>query len=95
MLTVAEPLVWSGVEATPFPIVSEMFIRMIEQGLFGRDQRVFLWDGTLYEKMAKSKAHAAVQTAFLGALAPASAEPFRRRGESLSDSTPPTSPCPT
>jgi Uma2 family endonuclease len=42
---------------------------MVEQGLIPQDRRVFLWDGRLYEKMAKSKAHSAVQNAFIGALA--------------------------
>lgn len=68
MATVAaEPLLTSGFEEVPFPITSDMFTQMVEQGLIPHDRRVFLWGGRLYEKMAKSKAHAAVQSAFIGA----------------------------
>ncbi|MBX6311325.1 MAG: Uma2 family endonuclease [Isosphaeraceae bacterium] len=69
MATVAEMLVTSGFEEAPYPLTSDVFCQMIEQGLIPRDRRVFLWGGRLYEKMAKTKAHAAVPNAFLGALA--------------------------
>jgi hypothetical protein len=68
MATVAEPLAMGGFLETPFPITSEMFSQMIEQGMFPRDSRVFLWGGRLYEKMAKTMAHAAVHNAFNRAL---------------------------
>jgi hypothetical protein len=45
-----------------------MYFQMVEQGLIPRDRRVFLWGGRLYEKMAKSKAHSAVQNAWNQAL---------------------------
>jgi len=41
-----------------------VYVQMVEQGLIPRDRRVFLWGGRLYEKMAKTKAHAAVHNAF-------------------------------
>ncbi|HEX8202543.1 MAG TPA: Uma2 family endonuclease, partial [Isosphaeraceae bacterium] len=69
MATVAETLVTSGDEVSPFPITSDVYEQMVEQGLIPRDRRVFLWGGRLYEKMAKSKEHSAVQNAFIGALA--------------------------
>src|SRR5271168_5172653 len=69
MTTVTELPVMSGFAEAPYLITSDLFTRMVEQGMFARDQRVFLWGGRLYEKMAKSKARAAVQNAFVGALA--------------------------
>jgi Uma2 family endonuclease len=69
MATITEPLVSGEAEEQPYPITSEVYFQMVEQGLVPRDRRVFLWGGRLYEKMAKSKAHSAVQNAFLGALA--------------------------
>jgi Uma2 family endonuclease len=52
----------------PYPITSDVYLQMVEQGLIPHDRRVFLWGGRLYEKMAKSKAHSAVQNAFNQAL---------------------------
>src|SRR4051794_21557238 len=69
MGNVAELPTRSGFEEIPFLITSDLFTRMVEQGMFPDDRRVFLWGGRLYEKMAKSKAHSAVQNAFIGALA--------------------------
>jgi hypothetical protein len=42
----------------PFDVTSAMFFQMIEAGVFPRDCRVFLWGGRLYEKTAKTPAHA-------------------------------------
>jgi len=69
MATVAEPLVTSGFEEGEYPITSDVYLQMVEQGLIPRDRRVFLWGGRLYEKMAKTKAHVAVHNAFNRALA--------------------------
>jgi hypothetical protein len=75
MATVTEPqadvvVPPSDVEAgdTPYAISSKMFAEMVEAGLIPRERRVFLREGGLYEKMAKSKAHAAVQDGIVGAL---------------------------
>jgi len=68
MATVAATPVMSGFEEAPYLITSDLFTQMVEQGMFPRERRVFLWGGRLFEKMAKSKAHAAVQNAFIGAL---------------------------
>ena len=68
MATVADMPLMSGFEETPYLITTELFTQMVEQGMIPRDRRVFLWGGRLYEKMAKSKAHSAVQNAFIGAL---------------------------
>ena len=57
------------IQASPYPITSDLFGQMIAQGLFPSDSRVFLWGGRLYEKMAKTLPHASVQNAFLGAVA--------------------------
>jgi hypothetical protein len=45
--------------SAPFGLTAEAFLRGVELGLFPADRRVFLWDGRLYEKMAKKLAHAA------------------------------------
>jgi Uma2 family endonuclease len=42
----------------PFGLTAEAFLRGVELGLFPPRQRVFLWDGRLYEKMAKKLPHA-------------------------------------
>ena len=60
MATVAESLVTSGFEEGVYPITSDVYVQMVEQGLIPRDRRVFLWGGRLYEKMAKTKAHGSV-----------------------------------
>src|SRR5260370_34121871 len=69
MATVVETAAQEGWEEIPYPITSDVYCRMVEQGLIPHDRRVFLWGGRLYEKMAKSKAHSAVQNAFNQALA--------------------------
>jgi Uma2 family endonuclease len=43
----------------PFGLTAEAFLRGVEHDLFPTDRRVFLWEGRLYEKMAKKLAHAA------------------------------------
>jgi hypothetical protein len=39
-------------------LTSDEFFRMIEAGLFAPERRVYLWDGRLCEKMAKTASHA-------------------------------------
>ena len=48
----------AGSEPTPHHFTAEAFFRMIDAGVFGDDDRVFLRDGRIYEKMAKTQAHA-------------------------------------
>lgn len=45
-------------------MTDDVLTHMIEHNLIPPDRRVFLWDGRLLEKMAKSKPHYAVQNAF-------------------------------
>ena len=68
MATVTETRVTGEAEETPYPITSDVYFDMVERGLIPSARRVFLWGGRLYEKMAKSKAHSAVQNAFIQAL---------------------------
>lgn len=50
-----------GVAAeVPFDLTVDLFTRMAEAGLLPRDRRIFLHDGRLYEKMAKTSAHGSV-----------------------------------
>ena len=44
----------------PFDLTVAMFEQMVESGLIPQDRRVYLRDGRLYEKMAKTKAHGSV-----------------------------------
>ena len=53
----------------PFELTVELYSRMVESGLIPRDRRVFLRDGRLYEKMAKTKAHGSVGAALNWAVA--------------------------
>src|SRR3954470_5832733 len=52
----------------PYDLTIDLFSRMVESGLIPCDRRVFLLQGRLYEKMAKTRAHgyvgAAVDKAF-------------------------------
>ncbi len=47
----------------PYDLTIHLFSRMIESGIIPRDRRVFLRDGRLYEKMAKTRAHGFVGAA--------------------------------
>lgn len=47
----------------PFDLSIDLFSRMVESDLIPRDRRVFLRDGRLYEKMAKTRAHGYVGAA--------------------------------
>ncbi len=52
----------------PFDLTTDVFLGMIETGLLPRDRPIYLHEGRLFEKMAKTKAHAAVAAAFNGSL---------------------------
>jgi len=45
-------------EEGPYLISVEEFYRMLEAEVFPREARVGLWEGRIYEKMAKTQAHA-------------------------------------
>jgi Uma2 family endonuclease len=47
----------------PYDLTVDIFSRMVESGLIPPDRRVFLSNGRLYEKMAKTKAHGFVGAA--------------------------------
>jgi Uma2 family endonuclease len=47
----------------PYDLTIDLFSRMVELGLIPRDRRVFLNNGRLYEKMAKTKAHGSIGAA--------------------------------
>jgi hypothetical protein len=47
----------------PYDLTIDLVSRMVETGLIPRDRRVYLRDGRLYEKMAKTKAHGSVGAA--------------------------------
>jgi Uma2 family endonuclease len=47
----------------PYDLTIDLFSRMVESGLIPRDRRVFLTEGRLYEKMAKTTAHGYVGAA--------------------------------
>ena len=57
---------WPGV--TPYLFNAEQFSRMVEARVFPRELRLELWDGKVYEKMAKLRAHSLAAAKFLEAL---------------------------
>jgi Uma2 family endonuclease len=61
MSTVTEPTMTTAAEAeAPFLLTSDIFTGMVEAGLFPDDARIFLREGRLYEKMAKTRFHGSV-----------------------------------
>lgn len=69
-MSIATETVVPGLPADPpFDLTTDVFLGMIEAGLIPRERPIYLRDGRLFEKMAKTKAHAAVASAFNGALA--------------------------
>ena len=54
----------------PYDLTIDLFSRMVDSGLIPADRRVFLLHGRLYEKMAKTRAHAYVGAAINMALVP-------------------------
>lgn len=47
----------------PYDLTVDLFSRMVESGLIPPDRRVFLSNGRLYEKLAKTKAHGSIGAA--------------------------------
>src|SRR5262249_8413658 len=47
----------------PYDLTIDLVSRMVESGLIPQDRRVFLREGRLYEKKAKTKAHGSVGAA--------------------------------
>ena len=45
------------VEETPYRFSAREFYAMIDAGIFPRESRIELWEGQIYEKMAKSRPH--------------------------------------
>lgn len=67
--TATEPLASSvSTSDEPFDLTVDLFSRMVELGLIPRERRVYLENGRLYEKMAKSKPHGYVGAALDRAL---------------------------
>lgn len=60
MATATEPapVEMAEMEGHPVDLTAGQFFGMIEAGLFAPERRVFLWDGKVFEKMAKTPAHA-------------------------------------
>lgn len=55
-----------GPESTPYRWSADSFLAMVDANLFPGEARVFLWDGEIYEKLAKTQAHVtAANKAFL------------------------------
>lgn len=52
----------------PFALTVNLFSRMVELGLIPHDRRVFLSDGRLYEKMARTKVHGSIGASLTGAV---------------------------
>lgn len=50
----------AATQVEPFELTVDVFTRMVEEGLIPEGRRVFLRDGRLYEKLAKTKAHGSV-----------------------------------
>ena len=51
-----------------YPITSDVYDEMVEKGLIPTERRVYLWDGRLYEKMAKTQSHAGAHNTLLSAI---------------------------
>lgn len=52
----------------PYDMTVKIYSKMVESGLIPEKSRIFLFDGMLFEKMAKSKAHAYVGASLTKAL---------------------------
>ena len=48
----------SSPEVVPYLFTTDEFYRLLESEFFPREARVWLWEGRIYEKMAKTQAHA-------------------------------------
>jgi Uma2 family endonuclease len=71
MAIATEPVPPQGPAAdVPFDMTIDLVSQMVELGLIPRDRRVYIQDGRLFEKMAKTKAHGYVGAAINMALVP-------------------------
>src|SRR4051794_13957460 len=57
-------------EGVPYRLSADDYFRMVEADIIPSDRRVGLWNGQLYEKMAKSLRHAVAHSLLLHALTP-------------------------
>lgn len=64
------PVAPSPAAVVPYDITVDQFARMVETGLIPPERRIFLREGRLYEKMAKTKAHGYVGAALNMAIVP-------------------------
>ncbi len=68
-VSLTPPAVTAGPPAAiPYRISAAEFFRAIEADVFGRDRRIGLWEGWLYEKMAKKVPHAVASSKIVTAL---------------------------
>lgn len=59
MATASDPMAGTPpFEGMPVDITSDLFFGMIEAGLISRERPYYLWDGRIFEKMAKTVSHA-------------------------------------
>ncbi len=53
----------------PYRLNADDYYRMIDEGIIPENRRVWLWEGQLYEKMAKTLPHAVAFSKLVTALA--------------------------
>ncbi|MBI1325170.1 hypothetical protein GC170_18555 [bacterium] len=69
-VTKPEPQARTDIPAiVPYDMTVDLFDRIVEAGLLPHDRRIFLWDGRLCEKMAKTRAHVSIGGSVTMALA--------------------------
>src|SRR5262245_22409829 len=68
-MTAAAPVPAPSVNV-PYDLTIDLVSRMVETGLIPQDRRVYLHNGRLYEKMAKTRAHGSVGASITMTLAP-------------------------
>ncbi|MFO0949912.1 MAG: Uma2 family endonuclease [Isosphaeraceae bacterium] len=66
-VTVSTPTPTDVSFGVPYRLSSSDYFRMVEAGIIPPERRVGLWEGQLYEKMAKKIAHAGVQNLLITA----------------------------
>jgi len=67
---IAENASTASPELIPFLLSTDAFYQMIEAEIFRREDRVELWDGRIYEKMAKKVPHTNTSMILPGTLNP-------------------------
>ncbi|MFO0958612.1 MAG: Uma2 family endonuclease [Isosphaeraceae bacterium] len=71
MSTVVEtPATPAASSVKPYDLTVDLLSRMVEAGMLPEDRRIYLREGRLYEKMAKTKAHGYVGASINMALVP-------------------------